>query len=58
MRTFHSGGVAEIDITQGLPRVTELFEKRMPKTQVPSVLLHHWRSGEILEMLTKQKSER
>jgi DNA-directed RNA polymerase subunit beta' len=38
MRTFHSGGVAEIDITQGLPRVTELFEKRMPKTQIPATL--------------------
>ncbi len=34
MRTFHSGGVADVkDITQGLPRVEELFEARTPKTQ-------------------------
>jgi len=31
MRTFHSGGVAGDDITQGLPRVEELFESRKPK---------------------------
>lgn len=32
MRTFHSGGVAsDEDITQGLPRVEELFEARKPK---------------------------
>ena len=31
MRTFHSGGVAGADITQGLPRVEELFEARPPK---------------------------
>ena len=31
MRTFHSGGVAGGDITQGLPRVEELFEARNPK---------------------------
>ena len=31
MRTFHSGGVAGSDITQGLPRVEELFEARSPK---------------------------
>ena len=31
MRTFHSGGVAGGDITQGLPRVEELFEARRPK---------------------------
>ncbi|PCI25044.1 DNA-directed RNA polymerase subunit beta' [Candidatus Peregrinibacteria bacterium] len=37
MRTFHSGGVADgADITQGLPRVEELFEARSPKT--PAVL--------------------
>ena len=32
LRTFHSGGVAGVDITQGLPRVTEIFEKRVPKS--------------------------
>jgi DNA-directed RNA polymerase subunit beta' len=31
MRTFHTGGVAGLDITQGLPRVVELFEARTPK---------------------------
>ena len=31
MRTFHTGGVAGGDITQGLPRVEELFEARKPK---------------------------
>ena len=31
MRTFHTGGVAGADITQGLPRVEELFEARRPK---------------------------
>ena len=33
MRTFHAGGVAGDDITQGLPRVQELFEARKPKGQ-------------------------
>ncbi len=33
MRTFHTGGVAGDDITQGLPRVEELFEARKPKFQ-------------------------
>ena len=31
MRTFHTGGVAGVDITSGLPRVEELFEARIPK---------------------------
>ena len=31
MRTFHTGGIAGIDITSGLPRVEELFEARSPK---------------------------
>lgn len=40
MRTFHTGGVAGGDITQGLPRVEELFEARKPKglailTEIP-----------------------
>jgi len=36
MRTFHTGGVASADdITQGLPRVTELFEARTPKSVSP-----------------------
>ncbi|TDC79642.1 DNA-directed RNA polymerase subunit beta' [Streptomyces hainanensis] len=35
MRTFHTGGVAGEDITQGLPRVVELFEARTPKGVAP-----------------------
>ncbi len=36
LRSFHSGGVASAsDITQGLPRVTELFEARTPKGEAP-----------------------
>ena len=31
MRTFHTGGIAGLDITSGLPRVEELFEARIPK---------------------------
>jgi DNA-directed RNA polymerase subunit beta' len=31
MRTFHTGGVAGLDITSGLPRVEEIFEARIPK---------------------------
>jgi len=33
MRTFHVGGVVGSDITQGLPRVEEIFEARVPKTE-------------------------
>jgi DNA-directed RNA polymerase subunit beta' len=35
MRTFHAGGVAGDDITQGLPRVQEIFEARIPKGKAP-----------------------
>jgi DNA-directed RNA polymerase subunit beta' len=35
MRTFHTGGVAGDDITQGLPRVQEIFEARVPKGKAP-----------------------
>ena len=40
MRTFHAGGTASVggDITQGLPRVEEVFEKRIPKN--PAVISH------------------
>ena len=42
IHTFHNGGVAGDDITQGLPRVEELFEARKPKglaiiTEIPGV---------------------
>ena len=53
MRTFHTGGVAGGDITQGLPRVEELFEARKPKglaiiSEIPGVV-------QILD--TKKKRE-
>ncbi|KKU67965.1 MAG: DNA-directed RNA polymerase subunit beta' [Microgenomates group bacterium GW2011_GWC1_47_20] len=35
MRTKHAGGIAGLDVTQGLPRVTELFEVRSPKIAAP-----------------------
>ncbi len=35
MRTFHLGGIVGLDITQGLPRVEELFEARIPKVFAP-----------------------
>ncbi|MFH1535532.1 MAG: DNA-directed RNA polymerase subunit beta' [Patescibacteria group bacterium] len=35
MRTFHTGGIVGLDITQGLPRVEELFEARIPKVVAP-----------------------
>jgi DNA-directed RNA polymerase subunit beta' len=43
MRTFHTGGVAGSDITEGLPRVQELFEARTPKgealiSEIPGVI--------------------
>ncbi len=48
MRTFHAGGIASVggDITQGLPRVEEIFERRIPKSAaiVSSV------DGEIIEI--------
>lgn len=49
LRTFHAGGVQESDITQGLPRVEELFEARSPKGQafVTEVtgLVEQWEDG-------------
>jgi len=46
MRTFHSGGVAGADITQGLPRVAEIFERRAPK----SPALVSLSNGEVVEI--------
>jgi DNA-directed RNA polymerase subunit beta' len=50
MRTFHSGGVAGVDITQGLPRVEELFERRMPKSQEPATIASF--DGEVVEVVS------
>ncbi|MDE1924576.1 MAG: DNA-directed RNA polymerase subunit beta' [Patescibacteria group bacterium] len=48
MRTFHAGGAASVagDITQGLPRVEEIFERRMPHN--PAVVASV--SGEVIEI--------
>ncbi len=53
MRTFHTGGVAGDDITQGLPRVEELFEARTPKGQAIISEL----SGQV-KILKKKASQR
>lgn len=49
LRTFHAGGVQESDITQGLPRVEELFEARSPKGQAyiteVTGLVEQWEDG-------------
>jgi DNA-directed RNA polymerase subunit beta' len=53
MRTIHSGGVAGIDITQGLPRVEEIFERRMPKS--PAIVSHT--NGEVLGIKQEGKEK-
>ncbi len=55
MRTFHLGGVAGVgDITQGLPRVEELFENRIPKIQA----LTASRDGIVREVDLKERAVR
>src|SRR3989344_3161064 len=53
MRTFHSGGTASVggDITQGLPRVEEVFEKRSPKN--PAAVSHS--DGAVLDVVETEK---
>ncbi|ABW18047.1 DNA-directed RNA polymerase subunit beta' [Alkaliphilus oremlandii] len=53
MRTFHTGGVAGADITQGLPRVEELFEARKPK----GLAIISELSGTVKVVETKKKRE-
>jgi len=55
MRTFHAGGTASVggDITQGLPRVEEIFEKRKPKN--PAVVCQV--DGVILEIRDEGKEK-
>ena len=53
MRTFHTGGVAGGDITQGLPRVEELFEARRPK----GLAIISEISGKVTVSDTKKKRE-
>ena len=53
MRTFHAGGTASVggDITQGLPRVEEIFEKRKPKN--PAAVSHS--DGAVLDVVETEK---
>ncbi|WP_332696560.1 DNA-directed RNA polymerase subunit beta' [Halalkalibacter lacteus] len=53
MRTFHTGGVAGDDITQGLPRIQELFEARNPKGQAVISEI----DGEIIDFKEGDKRE-
>ena len=46
LRTFHAGGLAGVDITAGLPRVEEIFERRLPKN--PAVVAHE--DGTVIEI--------
>ena len=60
MRTFHTGGVAGKDITQGLPRVEELFEARNPKqkavmAEVSGKITIEQTEREIVQAVTGQK---
>ena len=53
MRTFHTGGVAGGDITQGLPRVEEIFEARKPK----GLAIITENAGKVVITETKKKRE-
>ncbi len=46
LRTFHAGGVATVDITTGLPRVEEIFERRIPKN--PAIISQT--EGEVISI--------
>ena len=54
LRTFHAGGVAGTDITTGLPRVEEIFEKRIPKN--PAIISQT--DGEVVEIKAKDEKEK
>ena len=53
LRTFHAGGVATVDITTGLPRVEEIFERRIPKN--PAVISVS--DGEVVEVTDNGKEK-
>ena len=61
MRTFHTGGVAGIDITSGLPRVEELFEARVPKgaallADIDGVVsLQATEDGRVLKVVSREE---
>ena len=54
LRTFHAGGVAGTDITTGLPRVEEIFERRIPRN--PAVVSET--DGEVIEIKAKDGKEK
>ena len=54
LRTFHAGGVAGTDITTGLPRVEEIFERRIPKN--PAIVSET--DGEVMEIKDKDGKEK
>ena len=54
LRTFHAGGVAGTDITTGLPRVEEIFERRIPKN--PALVSQT--DGEVFEIKDKDGKEK
>ncbi len=54
LRTFHAGGVAGTDITTGLPRIEEVFERRLPKN--PAVISQT--DGEVIEVKTSETKEK
>ncbi len=53
LRTFHAGGVVAVDITAGLPRVEEIFERRLPKN--PAVICHG--AGKVIEIIKHEKEK-
>ena len=53
LRTFHAGGVAGTDITTGLPRVEEIFERRIPKN--PAIISET--DGEVISIIVKDAKE-
>jgi DNA-directed RNA polymerase subunit beta' len=54
LRTFHAGGVAGTDITTGLPRIEEIFERRIPKN--PAIISET--DGEVIEIKDKNEKEK
>ncbi|MCE9549363.1 DNA-directed RNA polymerase subunit beta' [Candidatus Nomurabacteria bacterium] len=54
LRTFHAGGVAGTDITTGLPRIEEIFERRIPKN--PAIVSQS--DGEVFEVKDKDGKEK
>ena len=54
LRTFHAGGVAGTDITTGLPRIEEIFERRIPKN--PAVVSQT--DGEVIEVKDKDGKDK